>query len=177
MTLRSSGPASWRHLLYLVIYSYWPASQQLRRVDVSTNESVRQSESHSYQENGLRSVSLAFHPPFHCTLGDPRAMIYQALVTASIHHNKAPKSFAKRKPHSRLNIDGVSGLHMLLMSAWALTISGRNWSIAVTPSNAMPRATSSDKTVQVRSVIISNIKSSPISSSPALTINQLLHAF
>lgn len=28
--------------------------------------------------------------------------------------------------HSLLNIDGISGLHMLLMSAWALTISGRN---------------------------------------------------
>lgn len=41
-------------------------------------------------------------------------------------HDKAIQRLASQSSHNRLSIDGISGLHMLLISAWALTISGRN---------------------------------------------------
>lgn len=49
--------------------------------------------------------------------------------------------------YRRLEIDGTSGLHMVFNRALAFTISGRSWSREVTPSRAIPRANSSERTV------------------------------
>lgn len=60
--------------------------------------------------------------------------------------------------YRRLKRDGASGRHISFKSRLALTISGRSWSSWFTPSNAMPRAISSCRTVGLGYHIVSHLR-------------------